>query len=113
LLAETHGVIPPLPNEIWVMDVQVDSETSEEIRYVALDAQGGRNGAPRVLPRQTFEKVFATHGVGHRMLVAVVRVTESHVTYQRLNAAREPAAASREVPMAVFVSSFIAEAAAY
>ncbi len=110
---EAEGLLLPLPGEVWVMDVQIDRESPMEIRYVALNVQGGRNGAPRVLPRQTFEKVFATHGVGYRMLVSVVRVTEGRVTYQRLNAERQPVAAPREMPVAVFISSFMAEAMAY
>jgi hypothetical protein len=110
---DTGGLIPPMPREIWVMDVQVEDESSEEVRYLGLHASGGRQGAPRVLPRRTFEKVFVPHGAGHRMLVRVVAVTEAHVTYQRLNSDRRPAAAPREVPIAAFLAAFVAEAAAF
>jgi hypothetical protein len=47
------------------------------------------------------------------MLVRVVAVTEAHVTYQRLNSDRRPAAAPREVPIAAFLAAFVAEAAAF
>ena len=95
------------------MDVQVEDESPEEVRYLGLQADGGRQGAPRVLPRRTFEKVFLAHGAGYRMLVSVLAVTETHVTYQRLNIERQPVAAPREVPIAAFLAAFVAEAAAY
>ena len=64
-------------------------------------------------PRHTFEKIFLKHGAGHRMLVSVVSVSETHVLYQRLNADRQPAAAPREVPLQIFLATFIAELAAF
>lgn len=110
---DTDGLIPPMPRETWVMDVQVEDESPEEVRYLGVNAQGRRQGAPRVLPRRTFEKVFVPHGAGHRMLVRVVAVTETHVSYQRLNTDRKPVAAPREVPIAAFLAAFVAEAAAF
>jgi hypothetical protein len=109
---DTHGMIPPVPSEIWVMDVQVEHEGPEEVRYVGLNAQGGRQGAPRVLPRHTFEKVFLPHGMRHRFFVKVTAVTDTHVAYQRLNVDRQPVAAARQLKIEVFLATFVAHAVA-
>ena len=109
---ETNDLLPPVAGEIWVMGVHVLEENPDEVRYVGLSAQGRSQGAPRVLAKHVFEKIFIAHGVGYRMFVRVDVVTESHVTYQRLNIDRVPVAAPRQVPLAVFLANFIAEAAA-
>ena len=111
--ADTRGLIPPVAGERWLMNVQVVEEDAQEVRYVGLNAQGGRQGAPRVLPRHAFDKVFPSCGGGYRMLVSIVAVTDSEVTYQRLNSDGDPAAAPREVPLTIFFDTFVAETAAY
>jgi hypothetical protein len=111
--AEASGLIPPVAGERWLMNVQVVEEGAQEVRYVGLNAQGGRQGAPRVLPRHAFDKVFPSCGGGYRMLVSIVAVTDTEVTYQRLNSDGDPAAAPRKVPLSIFLDTFVAEAAAY
>lgn len=95
------------------MNVQIVEEGPQEVRYVGLNSQGGRQGAPRVLPRHAFDKVFPSCGGGYRMLVSIVAVTDAEVTYRRLNANGEPAAAPRKVPLTIFPDTFVAEAAGY
>ncbi len=92
------------------MCVEVLEENTQDIRYVSLNARGGSQGAPRVLPRTTFEKVFFAYGASYRMFVKIVAMTETHVTYQRLSGDRCLVAAPRELPLAVFLDTFIAEA---
>jgi hypothetical protein len=95
------------------MDVQIESEEGDEVRYIGLNSRGERHGAQRILPAHAFQKVFAPHGAGHRMLVNVVSVDEARVTYQRLNEAHRPVAAPREIALASFLATFVAEAAAF
>jgi hypothetical protein len=99
-------MIPPVPGEIWIMDVHVEQEGPEEIRYVGLNAQGGRQGAPRVLPRHAFEKVFLPHGMRHRIFVKVAAVTDTHVSYQRVNLDHRPVAAARQLKLEIFLATF-------
>lgn len=109
----TEGLLPPAPSEIWVMEVRVEQETEEEVRYVSLDTNGHRHGAPRVLPRTAFQQIFLAQANSYRMLVCVLETSPNSVTYQRLDAERRATGNTREVPMTVFLSTFIAEAAAY
>jgi len=108
------GLLPPVPNEVWVMDVRVDEDDGVEVRYRGLNVGGITFGAPRVLPRPAFESSYAPTGDGgYRMLVRVLEVTDETVTYQRLDAKREPAGTPKSCALVVFLANYVAEAAAY
>ena len=107
------GLLPPAPGEIWVMDVSLEDDDGQEVRYRSLDIGGESRGAPRVLSKAAFEATFAQVGVGYRLLVRVLEAGEDSVAYQRLDAARKPVASPRRAALIVFMASFTAEAAAY
>jgi hypothetical protein len=101
--------LPPAVGEVWVMDVQVISESAHEVRYVALNRSGERAGAPRVLPKADFAGVFVPCGARHRLQVRVASVSPDSVGYARLDAERSPTGGAREVALAIFLSSFVPE----
>jgi len=108
------GLLPPVSNEVWVMDVRVEEDDGVEVRYRGLNVGGITFGAPRVLPRPAFVSSYAPTGDGgFRMLVQVLEVADDEVTYQRLDAGREPAGTPKSCPMIVFLANYVAEAAAY
>jgi hypothetical protein len=107
------GLLPPAPGEIWVMDVSLEDDDGQEVRYRSLTSGGESYGAPRVLNKAAFEATFAQVGAGYRLLVRVLEVGGNYVEYQRLDAARKPVASPRRAPLIVFMASFTAEAAAY
>jgi hypothetical protein len=108
------GLLPPVANEVWVMDVRVEEDDGVEIRYRGLNVGGITFGAPRVLPRPAFESSYAPTGDGgYRMLVQVLEVADDMVTYRRLDAKRLPAGTPRSCPLIVFLANYVAEAAAY
>jgi len=107
------GFLPPAPGEIWVMDVHVDDDDGQEVRYHGRNIGGESYGASRVLAKATFEATFAQVGVAYRLLVRVLEVGDDYVEYQRLDAARKPVASPRRAPLIIFMATFIAEAAAY
>jgi hypothetical protein len=106
------GLLPPAPGEIWVMDVSLEDDDGQEVRYRGLGTGGQSYGAPRVLAKAAFEATFAKAGVGYRLLVRVLEVGEDYVEYQRLDAERKPVASPRRSPLIIFMASFAAEAAA-
>jgi hypothetical protein len=108
------GLLPPVANEVWVMDVRIEEDDGVEVRYRGLNVGGITFGAPRVLPRPAFESAYAPTGDGgYRMLVQVLEVADDAVTYQRLDAKREPAGTPKGCPLIVFLANYVAEAAAY
>ena len=107
------GLLPPASGEIWVMDVSLEDDDGQEVRYRSLDIGGESRGAPRVLSKAAFEATFAQVGFGYRLLARVLEVGEDYVAYERLDAAGKPAASPRRTPLIVFMASFTAEAAAY
>jgi hypothetical protein len=108
------GLLPPVANEVWVMDVRIEEDDGVEVRYRGLNVGGITFGAPRVLPRPAFESAYAPTGDGgYRMLVQVLEVADDAVTYKRLDAKREPAGTPKGCPLIVFLANYVAEAAAY
>ncbi len=95
------------------MDVSLEDDDGQEVRYRSLDIGGESRGAPRVLSKAAFEATFAQVGFGYRLLARVLEVGEDYVAYERLDAAGKPAASPRRAPLIVFMASFTAEAAAY
>ncbi|HEY7724874.1 MAG TPA: hypothetical protein VH880_06050 [Anaeromyxobacteraceae bacterium] len=102
----------PAPGEVWAMNVVVESQEGEHIRYVGTDVDGRPYGAARVLRRPDFEAVFARHGSGWRLLVFVDQVQGDGVLYRQLDPQRQPLGAARRMAAAVLVANFVPEAPA-
>jgi len=103
----------PSPGEIWVMNVVVEAQQGDEIRYVGTDIDGRPYGAARVLKRADFEAVFSRHSGGWRLLVVVDQVQGDGVLYRQLDPQRQPLGAPRRMGTAVLAANFIPEAAAF
>jgi hypothetical protein len=112
-LSMIAGLLPPIPNECWVMDVRIEDDDGSEVRYRGLNVGGKTFGAPRILPKPFFEASYLSSGNGFRMLIRVLDVTDTSVTYQRLDSARAPVGTPRESTLVVFLANFISESAAY
>ena len=108
-----RGMLPPVANESWVMEVRVESDDGREVRYRGVNVGGEDYGAPRVLRKDWFEETFAPAGRGWRMRVRVVEVDEHSVVYQRLSALHEDVGEARRIPLIVFLASFVPEAGDY
>jgi hypothetical protein len=111
--ALTRGLLPPIVGETWVMDVRVEDDDENEVRYRSVNIGGEEYGAPRVLARKYFEETFVASQNGYRMLVRVLEVGVESVVYQRISLQRELAGKPRSAPMIVFLANFMPEAAAY
>jgi hypothetical protein len=107
------GLLPPVPNECWVMDVRIEEDDGLEVRYRGLNVGGMTFGAPRVLPKPAFEASYLPSANGYRMLIRVLDVSESTVRYQRLDAERATVGSPKESALVVFLANFVAESAAY
>ncbi|HCF61624.1 MAG TPA: hypothetical protein DFS52_26960 [Myxococcales bacterium] len=103
----------PHPGEIWVMNVLLEREEPEEIRYVCVDVNGNPYGAARVLPRREFEAVFARHGSGWRLLIVIDQVQGQTVVYRQLDAHRQPSSAPNSLRIDNLVANFVPEASDY
>jgi len=103
----------PSAGEVWVMNVVVEAQQAEEVRYVGTDIDGRPYGAARVLKRADFEAVFSSHRGGWRLLVVVDQVQGDAVLYRQLDPRRQPLGAPRRMATAVLVANFIPEAAAF
>jgi len=103
----------PHAGEIWVMNVVLEGQQGEEVRYVGTDIDGRPYGAARVLKRSDFEAVFSRAGSGWRLLVVVDQVQGDQVLYRQLDPHRQPMGAPRRMATAVLVANFVPEAAAF
>jgi hypothetical protein len=91
------------------MNVVVESQEGEKIRYVGTDVDGKPYGAARVLRRADFEAVFVRHGGGWRLLILVDQVQGDGVHYRQLDPQRQPLGAPRRMATAVLVANFVPE----
>lgn len=103
----------PHPGEVWIMNVVVEEQSGDEVRYVGTDIDGRPYGAARVLKRSDFEAVFSLDRGGWRLLVFVDQVAEGSVLYRQLDARRQPVGAPRKMAVSVLVANFVPEAAAF
>jgi len=103
----------PHAGEIWCMNVVLEGQQGEEVRYVGTDIDGRPYGAARVLKRSDFEAVFSRAGSGWRLLVVVDQVQGDQVLYRQLDPHRQPMGAPRRMVTAVLVANFVPEAAAF
>lgn len=107
------GLLPPVAGEVWVMDVRVESDDGEEVRYLGVNIAGDAYGAPRVLPKIAFETAYTAVTQGYRMLVQVASVGDDDVCYVKLDTNRRPIGPERSVSIVGFLANFIPEAGAY
>ncbi len=104
-------IAEPHAGEIWVMNVVVEAQGPDEVRYVGTDIDGRPYGAARVLKRAEFEAVFASDRGGWRLLVLVDQVQEGSVIYRQLDRQRQPIGAPRKMASSILVANFVPEAA--
>ena len=104
----------PITGEVWVMNTLVETDDGAEVRYVGIDIDGQPFGAPRVLPKEVFERVFTkvSHGV-YQLPVEIIEVAPDQVAYLQLDPERNKVGDKRTSRLAPFLSNFIPEAASY
>jgi hypothetical protein len=105
--------LSPVPGEVWVMNVLVEREDPQEIRYVCTDIDGKPYGATRLHKREDFEAIFTLERGAWRLLIVIEGVTEDTVTYRQLNAAREPRGPQKSLRTPLVLTTFLPEAASY
>ena len=68
----------PLPqaSEVWVMNVVVEQDGPDQVRYVGTDIDGKPYGAARVLKRSEFEAVFTQARSGWKLLIQIDQVQD-------------------------------------
>ncbi|BDG07582.1 hypothetical protein [Anaeromyxobacter paludicola] len=112
-VAAASGRAAPEPRagEVWVMNVVVEAQGPDEVRYVGTDIDGRPYGAARVLKRPEFEAVFSHERGGWRLLVLVDQVHEGAVTYRQLDRLRQPIGAPRRMASSILMANFVPEAA--
>lgn len=103
------GLTPPAEGQTWVMDVVVESDDGEEVRYRGVGFSGEAFGAPRVLPKIAFEASYSPSGQTHRMLVQVTHVDGDNVGYVKLDDDRRPVGSERKVSLVGFLANFTQE----
>jgi hypothetical protein len=103
------GLTPPAVGEVWVMDVIVEADDGEEVRYRGVGFTGQAFGAPRVLPKLAFEAAYVRSGRTHRMLVQVTHVDAQNVGYVKLDSERRPEGGDRKVALVGFLANFTQE----
>lgn len=105
------GQALPVAGERWVMNVLVERDDGNEIRYVGINADGQPFGAQRVLPKAVFTTVFVRASPGvYRLLVEVVAVKQGTVHYFQLDAANQRRDSTRSCDLPTFMSNFLPEA---
>ncbi len=108
------ALVGAVPGEVWVMDVVVENDDGQEIRYVPTDVDGKPFGAQRVLKKDDFARTFAsTPGGGWRLRIRIDAIDGDMVTYQQLDAAGAEVGPSKKMRASVMTQTFLPEAAAY
>lgn len=103
----------PVAGEIWVMNVVVEQQDDHEVRYSAINAEGQPYGAPRMLPKSEFERVFAQHRGGCQLLVRVMGASPQQVVYVQLDPSYQPNSETRAIAPSIFLANFLPEAGEY
>lgn len=103
----------PVAGEIWVMNVIVEQQDENEVRYSAINAEGKPYGAPRILPKSEFERVFAQHRGGCQLLVRVMGASPQQVVYVQLDPSYQPNSETRAIAPSIFLTNFLPEAGEY
>ncbi|MBN2495974.1 MAG: hypothetical protein JXR96_15385 [Deltaproteobacteria bacterium] len=113
-IGELGGQPLPVPGEVWVMNTLVEQDDGTEIRYVGVDIDGQPFGAPRVLPKEVFERIFCMLSPGvYQLPVQIAAVEPDKVSYFQLDPQRQQVGEPRSSRLAAFLSNFAPEAAAY
>lgn len=105
--------LAPQPGEIWVMNVLVERDDPQEIRYTCVDVSGRPYGAARVLPRADFERAFARQSTGWRLRIRIEGVQGQAVVYRQLDAQGQPGREPRSLRLDSLMGSFVPEASDY
>ena len=103
----------PQPGEVWVMNVVVERDDGNEVRYVCTNIDGHPYGAPRVLKKSDFQAVFAQQGSGWRLRIRIISLGADGVSYQQLSPTGELSPSVKKIAPNIFASNFLPEAAAY
>ena len=109
------GLRPPSAGQNWVMEVRVESDDGEEIRYKGVNVAGGTYGAPRVLPKIAFEATYTAdpkNRKSHRMRVQISSVDDENVHYVKIDAQLRPVGPERIVSAVGFLANFMLDAGA-
>lgn len=109
------GLPPPRLGQMWAMEVRVESDDGEEIRYKGVNVAGGTYGAPRVLPKIAFEVTYIAdkkNQQSHRMRVQISSVDDENVHYVKLDAQLRPVGPERSVSAVGFLANFVLDAGA-
>lgn len=105
--------LAPQPGEIWVMNVLVERDDAQEIRYTCVDVNGRPYGAARVLPRADFERAFARQSMGWRLRIQIEQIQGQAVVYRQLDAQGQPGREPRSLRLDSLMASFVPEASDY
>jgi hypothetical protein len=105
--------LTPQPGENWVMNVLVERDDGQEVRYVCTDVDGHPYGAARILKKSDFTGVFSPSGAGWRLRIHILKVEPDGVSYQQVNPQGEVSPNVKKIPPSTFASSFLPEAADY
>ncbi|MFH1810059.1 MAG: hypothetical protein ABIJ09_15035 [Pseudomonadota bacterium] len=100
----------PSSGTTWSMRIQVIHDDGQEIRYVSLNRQGKRFGAPRVLPRGEFLEMFLPVEQSlFRLAVTILETGAGKVQYQHLDAQAKPTGSARTIDLNAFLSTFASD----
>ncbi len=114
LVALVAGLPPPMVGQIWVMEVRVESDDGEEVRYKGVNIAGRSYGAPRVLPKIAFEATYTAEKKSQqsrRMQVQISSVDDENVHYVKLDAQHRPVGPEQSVSAVGFLANFMLDAA--
>ena len=103
----------PRPGEVWLMSVLIEEERDGEVRYVCMDTDGKPYGATRLLKRPDFDSVFAQERGGYCLRIHIDSVLGEVAGYHQLDPARQPRGTPKSLALAILVSTFVPESAAY
>lgn len=104
----------PAVGEVWVMNVLIEREDQDEVRYACTSVDGKPFGATRVLNASEFREVFLQSGTGWRLLIQMEEIgAEDTVTYRQLDSRRQPRGAPKRIASSILVANFVPEATLY
>lgn len=109
---ESASASVPAIGELWVMEVLIEQEANGEVRYVGTDIAGKPYGAPRILKRSDFERVFVQGKSGWRLRIQVDRTQGDTVTYHSVGNDGKARAGPRSISAAILVATFVRESSA-
>lgn len=104
----------PRAGERWVMNVLIEKDSPEEVRYVCTNVDGQPYGASRVLARRDFDAAFVRGSATFSQLhILIDEVSGETVLYRQCDAQLSPRGNARKIQTAVLITTFVPEAASY